>query len=127
MGSTAAETVSPSVLRVIRLSLSAAQADGELTRSEADVILAQARAVGAEALIARDLAALPVIESIVEGVQDARQREELYSVAFAIVRADEQVTGVERAYLKRVAAALQLGDAVVARLELDTISRMSAT
>lgn len=109
------------------MSLSAAQADGELTTAETDVVLAQARAVGAEALIARDLAALPTVESIVDGVQDARQREELYTVAFAIVRADEQVAAVERTYLKRLAAALHLTDDLVARLESNTITRMSAT
>lgn len=120
------DSVSPAVLRVIRLSLSAARADGELTTTEADVILAQARAVGAEALIARDLQQPQEVEALLEAVADQRQREQLYTVAFAIVRADENLTEAERAYLKRVARAMHIDDELVARLETDAASGMGS-
>jgi uncharacterized membrane protein YebE (DUF533 family) len=109
--------VTPDVLRVIRLSLSAASADGTLTETEREAILTQARAVGAEALVASDLRSPRRPADLLADVTDAVQRAHLYSIAFAIVRADEAVTAPERTYLTEVADALKLDADTVARLE----------
>jgi uncharacterized membrane protein YebE (DUF533 family) len=109
--------VPPEVLRVIRLTISAAQADGVLTAAEQRAILSQARPAGAEAAIAPDLLRRTPPAEILAGVTDPRQREQLYTIAFAIVRADEHVTPDEREYLDEVARALQLDAAAVASLE----------
>jgi uncharacterized membrane protein YebE (DUF533 family) len=112
------------VLRVIRLSLSAAHADGVLTPGEREAILAQARPVGAEALIADDLRAPRPVAEILAGVSDPLQRRQLYTIAFAIVRADEDVTPQERQYLQRVADALGLDADLVGEIEKDTAGRV---
>lgn len=116
--------VPPEVLRVIRLSLSAAHADGVLTAAEQEAVLAQARQVGAESLIADDLRAPRPVDEILGGVTDQRQREHLYTIAFAIVRADERVTESERAYLQQVAEALPLDRTMVERLEADAVRQL---
>ena len=96
--------VSPEVLRVLRLTLSAASADGVLSANERDAILAQARSVGAEAIVAPELEEPRLLAEIAGGVTDPRVREDLYTLAFSIVRADEQVQE-DRAALSRGAGA----------------------
>ncbi len=54
-GAASTPGVSPEVLRVLRLTLSAAAADGVLSAAERDAILAQARGVGAEAIVTPEL------------------------------------------------------------------------
>lgn len=120
-----ADTVPAEVLRVIRLSISAARADGQLTTVEQDAILEQARQVGAQAIIEPDLRAPRPVAEILGGVTNDFQRHQLYSIAFAIVRADEQVTPQERLYLQQVATALALDAATVARLEQQAAARIA--
>lgn len=55
---------------------------------------------------------------------DPKEKEEMYVLAFSIVRADENVTGAERIYLAQLAANLGLDGATVARLEQDAASRI---
>ena len=112
------------VLRVVRLTISAARADGEFTEAERDAILSQARAAGVEALVAGDLAAPRPLAEIVAGVADERQRQELYTIAYAIVRADDRVSGGERIYLAQLASLLGLDAAATARLEADAAARI---
>ena len=50
-----AASVSPEVMRVIRLTIAAARADGTLTPKEEEAILTHARTVGAESLVAQEL------------------------------------------------------------------------
>lgn len=116
--------VPPEVLRVVRLTISAARADGQFTDAEREAILSQARAAGVEALVAGDLAAPRPLAEIVAGVADERQREELYTIAYAIVRADDRVSGGERIYLARLASLLGLDAAATARLEADAAARI---
>ena len=89
---------------MIRLSISAAAADGAFTPVEREAILAHARQAGAEALIAPDLARPGSAGDILRGVSGDFQKQQLYAIAFAIVRADETVTDGERMYLQQVAA-----------------------
>ncbi len=118
--------VSPEVLRVLRLTLSAAAADGVLSAAERDAILAQARGVGAEAIVTPELATPRSLAEIATGVTDPRVREDLYTLAFSIVRADEQVLDGERRYLDELARHLGLDAAAVTRLERQAATRIAA-
>lgn len=95
-------------LRLVRLMISAARADGALHDAEKQAILGQARAVGAEALVQAELANPRPLAEIVAGVSDSNQRQDLYVLAFTIVRADESVSGAERIYLAQLAHQLGL-------------------
>jgi uncharacterized membrane protein YebE (DUF533 family) len=122
----AAAAVPPEVIRVLRLTLSAARADGTLAPNEREAILAQARAVGAEALVASELDAPRPLSEIVAGATDAKARQDLYTLAFTIVRADEQVIDSERTYLRELAQHLQLEPDIVTELEREASRRIGA-
>jgi len=124
--SVAPSTVPPEVIRVLRLTLSAARADGTLAPHEREAILAQARAVGAESLVAPELDAPCPVSQIVAGATDPRSRQDLYTLAFTIVRADEQVSETERVYLRELAQHLQLEPDIVAELEREAARRIGA-
>jgi uncharacterized membrane protein YebE (DUF533 family) len=112
------------VLRVVRLMISAAGADGHLSPEEREAILAEARKVEAEDAVARELASPRPLAEIVSGVTDPKLREDLYTLAFGIVRADETVSGAERIYLAQLAHRLELEPDAVARLESEAASRI---
>jgi uncharacterized membrane protein YebE (DUF533 family) len=114
------------VLKLMRLMISAARADGELGPAERERILAEAREVGAEALVLRELDSPRLLGEIVAGVTDPQLKEQLYTLAFTIVRADESVTGGERIYLAQLANRLGLDTAAVARLEAEAAARIDA-
>jgi uncharacterized membrane protein YebE (DUF533 family) len=105
------------VLRLLRVMISAARADGEIGPQEREKILAEAREVGAEAVVSKELDAPRPLGEIVAGVTDPQFKEQLYSLAFTIVRADETLTGGERIYMAQLANRLGLDAATVARLE----------
>ncbi len=125
-GATEAGLPAP-VLRLMRLMISAARADGELGPAERERILAEAREVGAEALVLREIDSPRPLGEIVAGVADPQLKEQLYTLAFAIVRADESVTGGERIYLAQLAHRLGLDAATVSRLEAEAAARVDAT
>jgi uncharacterized membrane protein YebE (DUF533 family) len=124
-GSASTPGIRPELLRVLRLTLSAARADGVLSASERDAILAQARSVGAEAIVTPELDAPRPLAEIASGVTDARVREDLYTLAFSIIRADEQVLDDERRYLDELARHLGLDAAAVTRLEQQAADRIA--
>lgn len=103
-----AAAVPEGTLRLVRLMISAARADGALHDAEKEAILEQARAVGGEALVQAELANPRPLAEIVAGVSDSNQRQDLYVLAFTIVRADESVSGAERIYLAQLAHQLGL-------------------
>lgn len=105
------------ILRLVRLTVSAARADGDLSLEERGAILENARKVGAEAAVAQELTAPRPLAEIVAGVADPALKAQLYTLAFAIVRADESVSGAERIYLAQLAHQLGLDAATVASLE----------
>lgn len=121
-----AADIPPAILRMVRLTVSAARADGTLSGEERESILAQARTVGAEAFVLGELDRAAPLSDIVAGVTDSREKQALYTLAFSIVRADESVTGPERIYLAQLAALLGLDAAATAQLEQDTASRIDA-
>jgi uncharacterized membrane protein YebE (DUF533 family) len=119
--------LSPTVLRLVRLTVSAARADGELGLEERGAILEQARKVGAEAAVAQELTAPRPLAEIVSGVSDPDLKSQLYTLAFAIVRADESVSGAERIYLAQLAHQLDLDPAMVAKLETQAGAAIDAS
>ncbi len=112
------------VERVIRLTVSAARADGILSDAERAAIVEHARAVGAEAIVDDELSRPTPLARIVAGVDQLRLREELYTLAFALVRADETVSGAERIYLAQLAHALGLDAEATTRLEAAASGRL---
>ena len=118
--------VAPGVLRVIRLTLSAARADGTLTDAERHSILTQAREAGVEDLVAAELQSPLPLDQLVAGISDPDERADLYTLAFTIVRADESVNGAERIYLAQLAHQLGLSREDVERLEAEASGRIDA-
>jgi uncharacterized membrane protein YebE (DUF533 family) len=122
-GSAAAPT---DLLRLVRLTISAARADGSLSPEEQEAIVAHARAVGAEQLVDYEVRNPRPLSDIAGGVTDQKAREEMYQLAFAVVRADEAVTGAERIYLAQLAHALGLDPSATARIEKEAAARIDA-
>jgi hypothetical protein len=119
-----ADAVPPEVLRVIRLTISAARADGALTTREQDAILAHARTVGAEELVRDELQRPTPLATLVAGARPEQHRD-LYTLAFAVTRADETVSGGERIFLAQLAHQLGIDAATVAELEAAAVARIS--
>ena len=115
------------VLQMIRLAVSASRADGELSAVEREQILARATAAGLDAIIEPELTqtSRPLAE-IVQGITDPAARQEFYTLAFTIVRADEVVTGAERIYLAQLAHRLGLDPAAVVAIEAETSAKIDA-
>jgi uncharacterized membrane protein YebE (DUF533 family) len=114
----------PDLLRLVRLTIAAARADGRLADGERAAILEQARAVGAEAVVQQEMDAPRPLTEIVAGVADPNTREQLYVLAFTVVRADEGVSGAERIFLAQLAHALGLDPGTSARLESEAAARI---
>ena len=112
--------------RMVRLALSAAQADGALGAEERTTVLARAQEAGLADLVERELQQPRPLAEIVAGVSDPAQRATLYSLAFAVVRADEQVGGAERIYLAQLANLLGLDPATVQQLEASAATKIDA-
>ena len=112
--------------RLLRIMISAARADGELGPAERERILKEAREVGAEALVQQELEAPRPLGELVAGVSDPELQQQLYTLAFVIVRADENVTGGERIYLAQLANRLGLDPESVTRLEGEAAARIDA-
>lgn len=110
--------------RIVQLMVSASRADGELTEAERSVIMERARTVGAEALVAAEIDRPTPLARIIEGITDLAQRQDLYVLAYGIVRADEAVSGAEQIYLAQLAALLGLDRTAVERLERDAAARI---
>jgi uncharacterized membrane protein YebE (DUF533 family) len=113
-------------MRVIRLAVSAARADGQLTDQERAIIIERAREAGLESAVEAELAATYPLSAIVAGVTDVNAKKDLYVLAFTIVRADESVSGAERIYLAQLAHQLGLDAATVAELEAKTSAAIDA-
>jgi uncharacterized membrane protein YebE (DUF533 family) len=114
------------VARIIRLAVSAAKADGTLTDQERAMIMERAREVGLEAVVEAELNQTRALADIVRGVSDPAIKNDLYVLAFAIVRADESVSGAERIYLAQLAHQLGLDPAAVQALESETAKKIDS-
>lgn len=112
--------------RVIRLAVSAAKADGQLTDQERAMIMARARESGLEAVVEAELNQTRSLGDIVRGVTDPAIKKDLYVLAFAIVRADENVSGAERIYLAQLAHQLGLDPSAVQAIENETANKIDS-
>jgi uncharacterized membrane protein YebE (DUF533 family) len=119
-------TVPDEMLRVVRLAVSAARADGTLLPAERALILSHARDAGVEAVVEIELASPRPLSEIVGGIADEQRKRDLYTLAFTIVRADESVSGGERVYLAQLAHQLGLAPQTVAELETQTAATIDA-
>jgi uncharacterized membrane protein YebE (DUF533 family) len=123
-----ADTAYPAdVLRVVRLAVSAARADGTLLPAERALILSHAREAGLDSVVEVELSSPRPLAEIVAGVTESQSRRDLYILAYTIVRADEHVSGAERVYLAQLAHQLGLDPATVAELEAETASKIDAS
>ncbi len=111
-------------LRIVRLAISAANADGSMNEAERAAIVEQAAASGASDLVAAELAQRRPLAEIAAGVADPAQRATLYVLAYTVLRADEQISGSERIYLAQLANLLGLSPQDVQRLEQDAAERI---
>lgn len=116
----------PEVARLVRLAASAANADGTLSQAEREAIVTEARRAGVDVPVDEVLQARYPLAEIVAGVTSDAERRDLYVLAFAIVRADEGVSGAERIYLAQLAHALGLDATAVAALERETAAAIDA-
>jgi uncharacterized membrane protein YebE (DUF533 family) len=114
------------VARIIRVAVSAAKADGQLTDQERAMIIDRAREAGLESAVEAELSQTRSLAEIVRGVTDPAIKNDLYVLAFAIVRADETVSGAERIYLAQLAHQLGLEPAAVQALETETASKIDS-
>ena len=117
---------SPDALRMVRLAVSAAHADGPMNDQERAAILQQAQQAGVGPVFGPEMAEPRPLAEIVAGVTDPHERATLYVLAYTVLRADEQVTGAERIYLAQLANLLGLDTETVAKLETDTGQRIDA-
>jgi len=122
----AAPQLPPEALRLVRLAISAARADGTLSPAERGILLDHAREAGAEALVLQEIEQPRPLAEIVGGVADPAAREQMYGLAFGIVRADEGVSGAERIFLAQLAHRLALDPAAVARIEAEASAAIDA-
>jgi uncharacterized membrane protein YebE (DUF533 family) len=114
---TGSNAVSPDTMRLLRLAISAAGADGTVTDDERKAIIEQARGAGVGELVEAEMSQPRPLREIVAGVTDANERATLYVLAFTVVRGDEQPGGAERIYLAQLANLLGLDAAEAQRLE----------
>jgi uncharacterized membrane protein YebE (DUF533 family) len=112
--------------RIIQLAVSAARADGQLTEQERTMIMARASEVGLEGMVEAELNQTRQLADIVRGVTDPAIKKDLYVLAFAIVRADENVSGAERIYLAQLAHQLGLDAAAALAIETETANKIDS-
>jgi uncharacterized membrane protein YebE (DUF533 family) len=124
--SAGSQNVSPETLRIVRLAISAAYADGSVSDIERAAILDQAKTAGVAQIVEAEMQQPRPLAEIVSGVNDAAQRATMYVLAYGMVRGDEQPTGAERIYLAQLANLLGLDVATVQELEQKAASRIDA-
>jgi uncharacterized membrane protein YebE (DUF533 family) len=127
-GSSAAATTTTSddTMRIVRLAISAAHADGSMGDPERHAVIEEAKKAGVGDLIERELQSPRPLKEIVGGVTDPAAAATLYTLAFSVVRADEQVNGSERIYLAQLAHLLRLDPENVQALEKGVAERIDA-
>ena len=90
------------------------------------MIMDRAREAGLESIVEIELNQTRALSDIVRGVTDPAVKNDLYVIAFAIVRADESVSGAERIYLAQLAHQLGFDAAAVQAIEIETASKIDS-
>jgi uncharacterized membrane protein YebE (DUF533 family) len=116
-GGSQPSTISPEALRIVRLAISAAYADGSVSDVERAAIVDHAKTAGVADIVEGEMQQPRPLAEIVAGISDAAQRATLYVLGYTMVRGDEQPTGAERIYLAQLANLLGLDVATVQELE----------
>lgn len=116
---------SDGVPRIAALLVAAARSDGELGETEYSRILAEAKAAGADKDVLKELSNPRPLEAIVAGVNDPKLASDLYTLAFAVVRADATVLPAERTWLDSLAALLGLDRNSIQRLESEAAANIA--
>jgi tellurite resistance protein len=122
----AGDAIDEDALRIVRLAVSAAFADGVVNDHERAAILQQARDAGVGDVVEEELRIRRPLREIVAGVTEQTRKVTLYVLAFTILRADEQLSGAERIYLAQLAHLLGLHPEEVSALEKDVGERIDA-
>jgi uncharacterized membrane protein YebE (DUF533 family) len=104
-------------LRIVRLAISAANADGSVSDVERAAILDQAKTAGVGDIIEAEMQRPRPLAEIVAGVSETGQRATMYVLAYSMVRGDEQPSGAERIYLAQLANLLGIDPGTVQELE----------
>ena len=125
-GETGATARDEDAMRIVRLAVSAAFADGVVNEHERAAILQQARDAGVGDVVEAELQARRPLREIVAGVTEQTHKVTLYVLAFTVLRADEQLSGAERIYLAQLAHLLGLEPQEVEALEKDVGERIDA-
>jgi uncharacterized membrane protein YebE (DUF533 family) len=112
--------------RLVGVLLGAARADGKLGEAEYGKLLKIAREAGGESLVGEELRAPTPLEKLAAGIPEPYAREDLYRLAYGIVRCDEGVEATERTWLARLSSALGLDPDAVARLEREVAQAIRA-
>jgi uncharacterized membrane protein YebE (DUF533 family) len=118
--------MSTDALRIVRLAISAANADGSVSDAERTAILDQAKTAGVGDIVDAEMRQPRPLAEIVSGVSDTAQCATLYVLAFSMVRGDEQPSGAERIYLAQLANLLNIDAATVRELEQKAATRIDA-
>lgn len=116
--------LSPDMLRLVRLTIAAALCDGHFSSVEKQRLTADAKAAGIEKLVAREIDAPRSLREICAGMTDRRHVRDVYTLAFAVVRADEGVSKTERRWLEELALELGLDRDATAELERAAVEQI---
>jgi len=126
VGGATTPSATDETMRLVRLAVSAANADGVMNEHERAAVIQQAQAAGVGHIVESELQQRRPLAELVAGVTDPAARATLYVLAFTVLRADEQVNGAERIYLAQLAHLLGLDPQTVQRIEQDTGERIDA-
>lgn len=113
-------------LRAIRVMIAAARCDGGLGEEEMGRLISHARDAGLESAMRAEWQSPRPLAEICAGIEDLDQKRDLYVLAYAVLRADEQVSGSERVFLAQLAARLGLSPEASAALETQTAARIDS-
>lgn len=111
-------------LRAVRIMIAAARCDGQLGEEELGRLISHAKDGGLEERMRAEWQEPRPLAEICAGISDPAQKRDLYVLAFAVLRADEEVTGAERVFLAGLAARLNLSKEQVAAIEGETARRI---
>ncbi len=119
-----AQTVSDLPLRALRLMIAAARCDTQLGEEEMARLASSAKDAGLENEMRAEWQSPRPLALILRGVSDPEQKRELYTLAFTILRADDEVNAAERIFLAQVASNLALTPEMTAKIERETAQQI---
>lgn len=110
-------------LPLLRVAISAAHADGELSDDEREVIRTQASDLGLAAAVEEVLTERPAVDTLTAAFVTEEQRRAAYAVAWAVIEGDGVISPGERMYLTQLARALRLPPDDVDTIEREALDK----